>query len=185
MVEELHAAFARLGGTLDAPFMALSFMALPVIPSLKLTDQGLVDVERFQHVLHFPRVRYEAASFRRLQRDAHDRAPGRVQLLVTPAEHGDRRVAHRAPGDADRELGRGRSLEAVPDAVRDRDEIPVRDLDSATFVCVTAVEALTHNFVIHRPTTLKDDRDRFIEEVTRLIVGYLMPGRAARRRAAA
>jgi adenine deaminase len=50
MVEELHAAFARLGGTLDAPFMALSFMALPVIPSLKLTDQGLVDVERFEHV---------------------------------------------------------------------------------------------------------------------------------------
>ena len=27
--------------------MAMSFMALEVIPSLKLTDQGLVDVERF------------------------------------------------------------------------------------------------------------------------------------------
>jgi adenine deaminase len=30
------------------PFMLLSFMSLPVIPSLKLTDKGLVDVERFQ-----------------------------------------------------------------------------------------------------------------------------------------
>jgi adenine deaminase len=50
MVYQLHAAFAQLGGTLEAPFMALSFLALPVIPSLKLTDQGLVDVERFEIV---------------------------------------------------------------------------------------------------------------------------------------
>lgn len=32
------------------PFMTLSFLALPVIPALKLTDRGLVDVERFAHV---------------------------------------------------------------------------------------------------------------------------------------
>jgi adenine deaminase len=38
---------AELGCTLTAPFMALSFLALPVIPSLKLTDQGLVDVDAF------------------------------------------------------------------------------------------------------------------------------------------
>ena len=50
MVDELHGAFAQLGGKLEAPFMALSFLALPVIPSLKLTDQGLVDVERFEQV---------------------------------------------------------------------------------------------------------------------------------------
>ncbi|MCZ7569099.1 MAG: adenine deaminase [Ardenticatenaceae bacterium] len=50
MVDQLHAAFARLGGTLEAPFMALSFLALPVIPTLKLTDKGLVDVERFELV---------------------------------------------------------------------------------------------------------------------------------------
>jgi adenine deaminase len=50
MVDQLHAAFEQLGGTLEAPFMALSFLALPVIPSLKLTDQGLVDVERFEIV---------------------------------------------------------------------------------------------------------------------------------------
>ena len=43
-------AAGRLGCRLQAPFATLSFLALPVIPSLKLTDQGLVDVERFQIV---------------------------------------------------------------------------------------------------------------------------------------
>lgn len=38
------------GAVLDDPFMAMSFMALEVIPSLKLTDQGLVDVEKFEIV---------------------------------------------------------------------------------------------------------------------------------------
>jgi adenine deaminase len=32
------------------PFMALSFMALSVIPELKLTDRGLVDVNQFKFV---------------------------------------------------------------------------------------------------------------------------------------
>ncbi len=59
-----------------------------------------------------------------------------------------------------------------------RKEISVQDLDSATSICVTTVEALTHEFVINRPDTLDSDRDRFIDEVTRLIVGYLRPGRA-------
>jgi adenine deaminase len=40
----------QLGVELENPFMALSFLALPVIPSLKLTDQGLVDVEQFKLV---------------------------------------------------------------------------------------------------------------------------------------
>jgi hypothetical protein len=61
-----------------------------------------------------------------------------------------------------------------------RHEISVRDLDSATFICVTIVEALTHEFVINKPDTLKGDRNRFVDEVTRLIVGYLRPGRAAK-----
>jgi adenine deaminase len=39
-----------LGSMLSDPFMAMSFMALEVIPSLKLTDQGLVDVEQFRIV---------------------------------------------------------------------------------------------------------------------------------------
>ena len=36
-----------LGSTLNAPFMTLSFMALLVIPKLKLSDKGLFDAERF------------------------------------------------------------------------------------------------------------------------------------------
>jgi adenine deaminase len=39
-----------LGVVLPDPFMALSFLALPVIPALKLTDRGLVDVDRFDFV---------------------------------------------------------------------------------------------------------------------------------------
>jgi adenine deaminase len=38
----------QLGTKLEAPFMTLSFMALLVIPKLKLSDKGLFDVENFQ-----------------------------------------------------------------------------------------------------------------------------------------
>ncbi|MCX5811641.1 MAG: adenine deaminase [Proteobacteria bacterium] len=40
----------QLGSHLDAPFMTLSFMALLVIPKLKLSDMGLFDGERFEFV---------------------------------------------------------------------------------------------------------------------------------------
>lgn len=46
----LQQACRALGLTIPDPFMALSFLALPVIPKLKLTDQGLVDVENFRLV---------------------------------------------------------------------------------------------------------------------------------------
>ena len=36
-----------MGVTIEAPFMTLSFLALSVIPSLKITDRGLVDVDAF------------------------------------------------------------------------------------------------------------------------------------------
>ena len=45
-----NAAREALGCTLDAPFQSLAFLALSVIPKLKLTDRGLVDVERFELV---------------------------------------------------------------------------------------------------------------------------------------
>jgi adenine deaminase len=44
-LDDLDAAATSLGARLPAPFMALSFLGLPVIPSLRLTDKGLVDVE--------------------------------------------------------------------------------------------------------------------------------------------
>jgi len=44
------AAARALGSPVHDPFMAMSFLALEVIPHLKLTDQGLVDVDRFAPV---------------------------------------------------------------------------------------------------------------------------------------
>lgn len=43
-------AARKMGCPLADPFMILSFLALPVIPSLKITDRGLVDVDRFRFV---------------------------------------------------------------------------------------------------------------------------------------
>lgn len=48
--EEVVAAARGLGSPLWDPFMALSFLGLEVIPDLKITDQGLVDVTAFQPV---------------------------------------------------------------------------------------------------------------------------------------
>jgi adenine deaminase len=43
----LGEAARALGCTLDAPFHSLGFLALSVIPALKITDHGLIDVGRF------------------------------------------------------------------------------------------------------------------------------------------
>jgi adenine deaminase len=43
-------AARRLGCTLPSPFQTLAFLALSVIPKLKITDRGLVDVDRFELV---------------------------------------------------------------------------------------------------------------------------------------
>ena len=48
--EGVRQAAKSLGCALEEPFMALSFLALPVIPELKITDRGLVDVSQFRHV---------------------------------------------------------------------------------------------------------------------------------------
>ncbi len=48
--EQLDLRARELGSTLGAPFMTLSFMALLVIPQLKLSDQGLFDGESFSFV---------------------------------------------------------------------------------------------------------------------------------------
>lgn len=44
----LRAAARGLGVVLEEPFLQLAFLALPVIPALKITDRGLVDVEKFE-----------------------------------------------------------------------------------------------------------------------------------------
>lgn len=55
-----------------------------------------------------------------------------------------------------------------------RDEIRVVDLDMASFVVVTSIEALTHTAVLHRADMLSDDTvGTLVDEATRLIVKYL------------
>ncbi len=45
---KLHQASSSLGVELEEPFLQLAFLALPVIPMLKITDRGMVDVARFE-----------------------------------------------------------------------------------------------------------------------------------------
>jgi adenine deaminase len=47
-LESLEALASDLGCPLTSPFSTLSFLALPVIPELRLTDLGLVDVQAFK-----------------------------------------------------------------------------------------------------------------------------------------
>jgi len=46
----LGAAAKALGVVLAEPFLQVAFLTLPVIPHLKITDKGLVDVDRFDFV---------------------------------------------------------------------------------------------------------------------------------------
>lgn len=48
--ENVKKAAVETGCSLTEPFMTMSFLALPVIPELKITDRGLVDVNRFAPV---------------------------------------------------------------------------------------------------------------------------------------
>jgi adenine deaminase len=49
-LEKLDDAAHNLGSVIPSPFALLSFLALPVIPELRLTDRGLFDVTRFEFV---------------------------------------------------------------------------------------------------------------------------------------
>lgn len=50
ILEELRAAAHDLGCVLPEPFLQVAFLALPVIPHLKMTDRGLFDVDKFDFV---------------------------------------------------------------------------------------------------------------------------------------
>ena len=47
-LEGLTESSRSLGCTLDDPFMSMAFLSLPVIPELKITDKGLIDVNKFE-----------------------------------------------------------------------------------------------------------------------------------------
>jgi AcrR family transcriptional regulator len=57
---------------------------------------------------------------------------------------------------------------------RHRDELHVDDLELASFICVTSIEALTHNAVLHYSKVLSDEAmEALIDEGARLVTGYL------------
>src|SRR5258707_10852658 len=49
-LRRLRSAVSALGTTLHEPFLQMAFLALPVIPHLRITDKGLVDVDKFELV---------------------------------------------------------------------------------------------------------------------------------------
>lgn len=49
-ITKLKIEFKKLGVQLEEPFIQMAFLALPVIPALKLTDKGLVDVTKFEFI---------------------------------------------------------------------------------------------------------------------------------------
>jgi adenine deaminase len=49
-IKLLKIAYKKLGIVLDEPFIQLAFLALPVIPKIKLTDKGLFDVSTFTYI---------------------------------------------------------------------------------------------------------------------------------------
>jgi len=55
-IDQLNLETRRLGCKLENPFMTLSFLSLPVIPEIKLTDMGLVDVNKFDFISLFADV---------------------------------------------------------------------------------------------------------------------------------
>ena len=57
---------------------------------------------------------------------------------------------------------------------RHRDELRVEDLELASFVCATSIEALTHNAVLHYSGALADETmEALVDEGARLVTGYL------------
>jgi AcrR family transcriptional regulator len=90
---------------------------------------------------------------------------------------------HRVLAEQIPRIGRLESVEAIDQDVHSlvrgyfdahRNEIDVADLDVAAFICVTAVEALTHAAVLRRPDILTDEKaEKFVDEVTDLVVRYL------------
>lgn len=58
-----------------------------------------------------------------------------------------------------------------------RAELSVEDLELASFVCVTSIEALTHNAVLHYSKMLSNETmEVLIDETARLVTGYLKAG---------
>jgi AcrR family transcriptional regulator len=121
---------------------------------------------------------------------------GAVREFVSVAIEGHRvnPKLHRVLAEQIPRIGRLQNVEAINRDVHalirgyldaHRDEIDVADLDLAAFICVTTVETLTHTAVLHRPDILTDEKaEKFVDEVTDLVVRYLQRSDRRRRHSA-
>jgi AcrR family transcriptional regulator len=98
---------------------------------------------------------------------------------------------HRVLAEEVPRTGRLENIEAVERNARallrdyleaHRREIDIADLDLAAFILATTVEALTHSAVLRRPDMLAGEKaGTFVDEVTRLVLGYLRTPSPLRR----
>jgi len=121
---------------------------------------------------------------------------GAVREFVSVAIEGHRvnPKLHRVLAEQIPRIGRLQNVEAINRDVHalirgyldaHRDEIDVADLDLAAFICVTTVETLTHTAVLHRPDILTNEKaEKFVDEVTDLVVRYLQKSDRRRRHSA-
>ena len=75
-MEALLRAAGKLGSPLPDPFMTMGFLALPVIPELRLTDKGLVDVNKFAIVPLFEAEDKKGMPFLNMRQPAAPPKPG-------------------------------------------------------------------------------------------------------------
>jgi adenine deaminase len=75
-MEAILRAAAKLGSALPDPFMTMGFLALPVIPELRLTDKGLVDVNKFSLVPLFEDEDRHGMPFLDIRQPAAELRPG-------------------------------------------------------------------------------------------------------------
>jgi adenine deaminase len=75
-MEALLRSASKLGSPLPDPFMTMSFLALPVIPELRLTDKGLVDVQQFAIVPLFEKEDRTGMPFLEVRQPAASLQPG-------------------------------------------------------------------------------------------------------------
>jgi AcrR family transcriptional regulator len=104
-----------------------------------------------------------------------------VEVIV--AAHRVNPTLHRVLVEQVPRTGRLRNVEALDreayELVRayleiHRDEVAVKDLDLAAFICQKTVETLAHTAVVNHSDSISGKRrELFLDEVTRMIVGYL------------
>jgi AcrR family transcriptional regulator len=114
--------------------------------------------------------------------DPVDKAVRRLVLVAVKAHRVDPKL-HRVLAEQIPRVGKLEKLESFNREnftffssylERHRAELRVDDLGLASFVCVTAIEALTHNAVLHYSNMLSDERmETLVEEAVRLVTGYL------------